>query len=257
MLLSIIFPKRKKLKAATIVSGIVPPKDDTHPFTLNSIPYESQLKDWKEKIVERKGQTCYAETPSGKFSLSSIQNMLQIHEIKNIKAAVDAISEDTAQKIPMANTTFLQFIKVRSHNQNSNLTRRKFLTTAMHPHMTKKTTTATPLQSNVPNPKFQDRNSFQSGLTKRKKFQCRHCSSCFTTNFSFRRHMQSRHPTATADLEGKSECNSCGFKCHRIGDLRTHLSQKHNVIFKTESITLNNTNGKSIIIINFIHTFSF
>ena len=66
---------------------------------MNSIPHESQLTNWKERIVERKGQTCYAETPSGKFSLSSIQNMLKIHEIKNIKAAVDAISEDTAQKI--------------------------------------------------------------------------------------------------------------------------------------------------------------
>lgn len=96
---------------------------------------------------------------------------------------------------------------------------------------------------------------FQPRSTKEKKFQCRHCDSSFTTSFSFRRHMQSRHPTATAELDGKSECNNCGFKCHRIGDLRTHLSQKHNVIFSTESITLNNINGKSIIIIKFIHLF--
>ena len=64
-------------------------------------------------------------------------------------------------------------------------------------------------------------------------------------------HMQSQHPTATAELKGKSKCNHSGFKYHRIGELRTHLSQKHNAIFEIESITLNNINGKSIIIINF------
>ena len=104
-------------------------------------------------------------------------------------------------------------------------------------------------------PKKQSKFQLQS-TEKKKKFQCRLCTSCFTTNFSFRRHMLSQHPTATGDLEGRSECNSCGFKCHRISDLRTHLSKKHNVIFKTESITLNNIDGKSMIIISFICTFS-
>ena len=72
-----------------MVNGIVQPKEDTDPFTLNSVPPESQLKDWKEQIVQLRGQTCYAETPSGKFSLRSIQNMLKIHEVKNIQAAVE------------------------------------------------------------------------------------------------------------------------------------------------------------------------
>jgi hypothetical protein len=72
-----------------MVNRIVPPKEDTDPFTFNSVPPESQLKDMKEQIVQLRGQTCYAETPSGKFSLLSIQNMLKIHEVKNIQAAVE------------------------------------------------------------------------------------------------------------------------------------------------------------------------
>ena len=554
-------PKAKKLKAATMVNGIVPPKEDTDPFTLNSIPPESQLKEWKEQIIERKCQTCYAETPSGKFSLSSIQNMLKIHDIK--KAAVEreivwfsqdytkpqAVAEhpsvtvilnfqkmlyskkydeaisphgitptelsmicgnrwlsddhmtwlmkeltdsgtdtycvylngvlntdprrfrrfrcrgnlpskvlfsinvglsatgdtyfgtdrtpgchwtmchiDTIQKkiiygdsiawnypksllekanmyikaispsddvanytnltchdpsstalgahccsetcanfyplqtcgsicgvvvmvmaaIACHNPAYFSHLSTR-HSQDlpnvflqapsrfskylrlviaSWITENSVNTSYIIPvqdefqmnasggkqedtyrntkkcarsedtaqkihvdtngkrnsssaHKSSKPQTESEFQPNTEevsnncNASTYDkkddysnsssiqcskpnvpRSEFQSGLTKRKKFQCSHCSSCFTTNFSLRRHMQSRHPTATADLEGKTECNSCGFKCHRIGDLRTHLSQKHNVIFKTESITLNNINGKSIIIIKFIHTSS-
>ena len=63
-------PKVKRLKAATIVNGIVQQDDGTDPFVLNSIPPESQLKEWKEQMLQRNNsQTCYAETPSGKFTV--------------------------------------------------------------------------------------------------------------------------------------------------------------------------------------------
>ena len=70
-----------------MVNGVVPPGNSTDPFALNSIPPESQLKEWKKQMGN--SQACYAETASGNFNLSSIQNMLKIHEIKNIKAAVE------------------------------------------------------------------------------------------------------------------------------------------------------------------------
>lgn len=72
-----------------MVNGIASPEDGKDPYSLNSIPPEGQLKEWKEEIMKRNDQACYAETPSGKFSLGSIQNMLKIHEIKNMKAAVE------------------------------------------------------------------------------------------------------------------------------------------------------------------------
>ena len=60
------------------------------PFVLNSIPPESQLKEWKEQMLQHNNsQTCYAEMPSGKFRVRCIQKMLKIHKIKNIKAAVE------------------------------------------------------------------------------------------------------------------------------------------------------------------------
>ena len=80
-------PKVKKLKSATMLNGVVPPGDGTDPFALNSIPPESQLKEWKTQMG--KTLTCYAETPSGNFDLGSIQNMIKIHEIKNVKAALE------------------------------------------------------------------------------------------------------------------------------------------------------------------------
>ena len=83
-------PKVKKLKGATIVNGIVQPDDGTDPFVLNSILPESQVKEWKEQMLQRNNsQTCYAETPSGRFSVRCVQKMLKIHQIKNIKAAVE------------------------------------------------------------------------------------------------------------------------------------------------------------------------
>ncbi len=59
--------------------------------------------------------------------------------------------------------------------------------------------------------------------------------------------MQSQHPGKLVEeirCPVKCECNSCDFKCHKIGDLRKHLYENHNVMFKYESVTLNNMTGK-------------
>ena len=79
---------------------------------------------------------------------------------------------------------------------------------------------------------------------KRKKPPCRTYGLFFSGSFSLRRHMRSKHPAETENLSGKCKCNECGFKCHKIGDLRNHLSRNHNVMFKSESVTFNNLAGK-------------
>lgn len=82
---------------------------------------------------------------------------------------------------------------------------------------------------------------------KEKKYKCSSCSSSFTRKSSLKRHMQQKHPLActTADLlTGNCICHDCGFKCHRITDLRKHLTRTHNVIFQSESITMENMVGK-------------
>ena len=162
--------------------------------------------------------------------------------------------EDTAQKIPTNSngkhnsSSFLKDSKLKTGPQCQPSTEEISKECNASTDDKEDACNSTSSQSSMPKKKAE----FQpEKLNEKKKFQCNHCPSCFTTNFSFRRHMQSQHPTATAELEGKSKCNHCGFKCHRIGDLGTHLSQKHNAIFEIESITLNNINGKSIIIINF------
>ena len=81
---------------------------------------------------------------------------------------------------------------------------------------------------------------------KDKKYKCSSCSSSFTRKSSLKRHMQQKHPHActTADLTGNCICHDCGFKCHRITDLRKHLTRTHNVIFQSESITMENMVGE-------------
>ena len=82
---------------------------------------------------------------------------------------------------------------------------------------------------------------------KKKRIPCSVCSSSFSGTFSLKRHMQSQHPGKLVEeikVSGKCECNSCDFKCHKIGDLRKHLYENHNVMLKYESVTLNNMIGK-------------
>ena len=57
--------------------------------------------------------------------------------------------------------------------------------------------------------------------------------------------MQSQHPGKSEGLSGKCMCKRCNFKCHKIGDLRKHLSRNHNVVFEYETVNLSNMTGKS------------
>ena len=82
-----------------------------------------------------------------------------------------------------------------------------------------------------------------------KKHKCPNCDASFTIKYSLKRHMLTKHPHATNDLnqvtsDGNCICHDCGCKFYRITDLRQHLTRSHNFIFKMETITFDNMSGK-------------
>ena len=82
---------------------------------------------------------------------------------------------------------------------------------------------------------------------KEKRHKCSKCSVSFTIKYSLKGHMKEQHPFSspdTSEMDGNSICHDCGFKCRRITDLRKHLTRSHNVIFRTESLIMQNMSGK-------------
>ena len=83
---------------------------------------------------------------------------------------------------------------------------------------------------------------------KEKRHKCSKCSVSFTIKYSLKCHMKEQHPFSspdTSEMDGNSICHDCGFKCRRITDLRKHLTRSHNVIFRTESLIMQNMSGVS------------
>lgn len=59
----------------------------------------------------------------------------------------------------------------------------------------------------------------------------------------------------TSDIcPGQCICQSCPFKCHRITDLRKHLTEEHNKIFHEENITFENYPGEKLFHCNYAGT---
>lgn len=76
---------------------------------------------------------------------------------------------------------------------------------------------------------------------KEKKYKCCHCDSLFTRKFTLKRHIRTKH-TNQQSTTGNCCCHDCGFKCQKITELRKHLAKAHNVIFRSETIILENMN---------------
>ena len=77
-----------------------------------------------------------------------------------------------------------------------------------------------------------------------KEFPCPHCSETFKKFFNLKRHIECFHVSISEvpveDLNsGYCSCQTCPFKCHRVADLRKHLSEDHNMIFHIENLTFN------------------
>ena len=87
-------------------------------------------------------------------------------------------------------------------------------------------------------------NEFKKVLSR---FQCPGCSETFSKKGNMTRHIQNKH-SGNQVLErmvatGNCLCLQCGWRCHRIGDLRKHLVKNHYFIFETETIEFQNKNG--------------
>ena len=76
---------------------------------------------------------------------------------------------------------------------------------------------------------------------KEKHYKCSHCDSMFTRKFTLKRHIRNKH--INEQPNGNCSCRDCGFKCHKITDLRKHLARTHNVLFRSEKLILENMNG--------------
>ena len=79
---------------------------------------------------------------------------------------------------------------------------------------------------------------------KNKKHQCKLCFLVFSRNASLKRHMKKQHPDEKVEYTGTCHCHHCDFKCHKISDLRQHLSDKHGVAFTTTTVHLDNIAGE-------------
>ena len=78
---------------------------------------------------------------------------------------------------------------------------------------------------------------------KEKHFKCTYCDSMFARKFTLKRHIRTKHKQEEPN-GGNCSCHDCGFKCYKITELRKHLSRKHNILFRSEQIILENMNGK-------------
>ena len=79
---------------------------------------------------------------------------------------------------------------------------------------------------------------------KNKRYECNYCHSVFSRNSSLERHLGWRHPNERIELNGPFRCQNCAFQCHKILDLRKHLSEMHNLQFETKAVYLDNNAGE-------------
>ena len=135
--------------------------------------------------------------------------------------------------------------------------------------------------SNDSTPENQDQNhSRPSNLNKKKckkvekKFECPYCDLTCGDKSNLKRHIKRKHQTKRGEAGAKNnadsiislspencKCCHCGYSCRRIVELRKHLGECHNVIFRTETITFKHYTGRHIreyyFIISYSQTFRF
>lgn len=81
-------------------------------------------------------------------------------------------------------------------------------------------------------------------------FKCPFCDQVCNVKSNLKRHINGKHGHLSNENHetqvqgsGKCQCLDCGFKCHRIGDFRQHLTKSHDVVFHTESRNFSSFSG--------------
>ena len=89
------------------------------------------------------------------------------------------------------------------------------------------------------------------GNKKATSFKCPHCQAVLNRKFNFNRHLLRKHKGMSLPKEdrqtietGNCVCLQCGFKCHKIVQLRDHLSRQHGMIFRCETVSFENKGGE-------------
>jgi hypothetical protein len=107
-------------------------------------------------------------------------------------------------------------------------------------------------------------NSRLSNLNKKKcknvckkRFDCPHCDQICRDKYNLERHIKRKHQTKRGETGAENnsdtfislsyencKCCHCEYSCRRIVELRKHLSDCHNIIFRTEAITFKRYTGR-------------
>ena len=81
-------------------------------------------------------------------------------------------------------------------------------------------------------------------------FKCPFCNQECNVKCNLKWHITWKHRDLSNEVHeiqvqgsGKCQCLDGGFKCHRIGDFRQHLTKSHDVVFQAESQNFSSFSG--------------
>ena len=125
--------------------------------------------------------------------------------------------------------------------------------------LTEKPQTATPETTTSKTTSSKNTETNRNTKKTTSSFPCNNenCNSTFTRRSDLKRHILRFHGAENLKSaeSGKCVCVECGHRCHRITDLRKHLSGCHNMEFRTELITFDNKAG-IFIFLHFPYSYS-
>lgn len=91
-------------------------------------------------------------------------------------------------------------------------------------------------------------------IKKEKRiYKCEACGLVLSKMSNLKRHIERLHENEKVTVEegGNCLCLQCGYRCRYITQLRDHLMNQHNKVFRTETLEFENEKGKSLCILTF------
>lgn len=90
----------------------------------------------------------------------------------------------------------------------------------------------------------------QAGAGARCGLKCPKCELIVRDRYCLKRHIKRKHGEEHVNLaeKGNCMCLECGYKCHRIENLRTHLVDSHEFMFRFEDIEFGSIAGNCFLL---------
>ena len=193
-------------------------KDRAQKIPTNGVPdYVNCQEKPDDKVVEESNEEDDVKVSVVKDNTSSNNGHGQVNPAKDILSSVP-VNKDRGHQIPVNQDS-------DSNKQGSDVTVNEKMS-----------------DDSISSHEASEENCSVPG--KNKKHQCKLCLLVFSRNASLKRHMKRQHPDEKVQYTGTCHCRHCDFKCHKISDLRQHLSDKHGVAFTTTTVHLDNIAGE-------------